>query len=94
MSCLHPKIISERGLININMLASKEVKNLHISDRKDDYVLRYANDEAENSNLNLIVRHQKIPKGQRRYWKTIYDFTVSVGGGNLDELIEKKYRSN
>ncbi len=42
---------SERGLININMLASKEVKNLHISDRKDDYILRYANDEAKNSNL-------------------------------------------
>ncbi|MEN9433163.1 MAG: hypothetical protein RLZZ422_752 [Pseudomonadota bacterium] len=94
MSHIHPEIISNRGSINLNVLATKQAKSLDISDRQDEYVLNYDEEEIKNSHLLLTVRRHRIPKGQRRYWKTAYDFAVSVGGGSLDELMKKKYALN
>jgi very-short-patch-repair endonuclease len=93
ISRIHPELISERGHKNLSMLASEEVKKLPISINREKYIVDYES-ESKKSNLHLMTRQQTIPNGERRYWKTVYDFVVSVGGGNIDELMKQKYELN
>jgi very-short-patch-repair endonuclease len=86
LSRLEPGIASKRGEINLNALASYEVKELSLNQDHDLYHLYYKDEEQEGA-LLLEIRRQRIPVGQRRFWQSAYRHAVSVGGGDLDEVI-------
>lgn len=86
LSRLEPGIASTRGEINLSTLASQEAKAASLTQDNELYRLNYR-EEGESGSLRLEVRRQRIPLGQRRFWQTAYQYALSVGGGNLDEII-------
>ena len=89
-----PEIFSERGLINLERLASDEVRSYKL--RKDDtmVMIEYRPQSEGIPPFYIFVerRSREIPHGQRAFWKHVFDWARKRGGGNLDQLI-KEYRS-
>jgi len=83
---LEPGLCSERGEINLRTLASSEARKLFLTKDEDLYHVHYTQDEKEGS-LFLETRRLRIPQGQRRFWQSAYKHALSVGGGNLDDVI-------
>lgn len=88
---LEPTLFSERGFKNLNLLSSSEIQNFAKSHAQDIYSVTW---EAEESlcAIRIETRRRIIPNGQRRFWNVAYQFAVSVGGGPLDDVINK-YRN-
>lgn len=84
---LETGLFSSRGTTNLRALASQEARSQAPSKESDIYRVRYA--ELENGFLQMEARRVAIPKGQRRFWQTAYQFAESIGGGNLDAVMER-----
>lgn len=88
----NPEIFSQRGLLNLQALASDAVRTNSEEYSKCVAFIRYQEDENQ-APIDIIVRKLFIDKnGWRRFLQTAYDFAVSVGGGKLDNVISK-YRA-
>lgn len=89
---LEPGLFGPRAIANLKALASPEVQGVHKSHDRDNYFFQYRNGEDVGS-FRLETRRRIVPAGQRRFWQAAYRYTLSVGGGKLDEVIAS-YRKN
>ena len=88
MSCLDPKIMSERGIRNLELLATPKAKSSRPGEHAlDIHSFRYHSDDDEQGSLRMEVRRRFVPLGQRRFWRAAYAYAQSIGGGDLDEVI-------
>jgi hypothetical protein len=88
----NPELFSQRGLLNLQTLASDAVRRNSEEYSKCFAFIRYLEDENQVP-IDMIVRKLYIDeKGGRRFLETAYNFACSVGGGSLDEVIAK-YRA-
>lgn len=92
LSRLELGVFSKRGEVNLTLLASNEAKKLYLSKKEDLHGIHYEN-EWETGSLRIETRRSHIPEGQRRFWKKAYEFALSIGGGNIDEVIDS-YRQS
>jgi hypothetical protein len=88
---LEPGAFSERAVSNLKVLASPEIQRYSKSHEQDHYQFQYRNG-SDTGSFNLEVRRRIVPQGTRRFWQAAYRYAVSVGGGQLDEVIGQ-YRS-
>lgn len=88
-----PELFSQRGMININLLALEEVKYfLEGADPyKENFLIQYKQ-ASPDAGLPYYIRikrlYQHIPEGYFPFHRDCYEFATSVGG-NLDEVIAK-----
>lgn len=87
ISQLEPSITSERGEINLHILASYEMKKISIDRAKDYYNVLYKESSIQMDSLRLETRRRFFPKNERRFWHDAYRYAVSIGGGSLDDVM-------
>lgn len=88
-----PHIFSERGLINLGHLASKEALSHSLNAYSTIIRVAYISDPPQSVHHIIIERrHKNIPKGKRQFWQASYKFALEHGGGQLDNIISN-YRS-
>lgn len=92
MSRLDPSLFSDRGLINLNTLAPRTLRDAEIA--QDASIIDFSEqNDGELARLWLYVRRSCVPNGERRFWQTAYKHALSVGGGKLDQVIQS-YQSS
>jgi hypothetical protein len=91
MAVLEPRFFSSRATKNLEVLASSEIQELPKSHCEDLYHFKYRN-EAGLGFFRVETRRRAVPTGQRRFWQSAYRFAQSIGGGTLDDVMEK-YRA-
>jgi len=89
ISTLESEVMSERGVLHLDSLATSEAKSLEFSRKCDLYSIYYPRNEDDDiePSLKLEKREIFIPKGERRFWQAAYKFACSIGGGRLDDVI-------
>lgn len=91
LSSLEPAIFDARALPRFKAIASPQLLEMKLEVSVDNYITSF--DRAYDKGfIHVEARRQIIPKGQRRFWKTAYNFALKVGGGQLDDVIAL-YRS-
>lgn len=86
LSNLEPELFDARALPRFKALASPQVLSMNLDRGLDNFITTF--DRAYDKGfIHVEARRQDIPKGQRRFWKTAYDYALKVGGGQLDEVI-------
>lgn len=87
-------IFSKRGIVNLEILATKEAR-AHEPQQGDTIVMIEYWQESKGIDplfISIMRNSKKIPHGQRAFWCSMYEFAKKCGDGNLDELI-RKYKS-
>ena len=92
MAILEPCLFSTRAIENLKVLASAEIQEISKDHCNDFYYFKH-NNEVDAGFFKVEVRRRIVPNGQRRFWQSAYRFAKLLGGGNLDEIIEK-YRAD
>lgn len=88
MSRHDPTLMSERGITNLDLLATPEAKSFQSGERAVDiHSFHYHSVDDEQGSLRMEVRRTSVPLGQRRFWQAAYAYAKSIGGGDLDEVI-------
>jgi hypothetical protein len=93
----NPELFSQRGIVNLERLASPEAKSGLMEVPRSIAIITYKNDENdwdENGPVHLCMerRHLESPRGKRQFWEAAYRFATEIGGGKLDDVISK-YRA-
>ncbi|TGU70716.1 hypothetical protein E4633_17105 [Geomonas terrae] len=89
-----PELFSQRGLLNLEVLASDAVRTSSEEYTKCVAFIRYQDDDYQVP-IDITVRKLFIDiNGGRRFLETAYDFACSIGGGNLDYVIGKYQARN
>lgn len=87
---LEPSFFSERMLTGLKDLVSDEVLMRSPIHKESMHVIHYKNGQLIE-NLIIEVRRTDISEDFRWYWRSLYEYGLSVGGGSLDDVI-KSYR--
>lgn len=90
MAQLDPMLFSERGLENISLPGSENVRE-YDGEEKDHITITYPELSDGPDPLFLVIerRYRNYPKHERRYWDQVYKFARKEGGGNLDALMAR-----
>ncbi|MBO1897593.1 hypothetical protein HNW13_017795 [Shewanella sp. BF02_Schw] len=83
---LEPSFFSERRLHGLVDLASDEVLRRSPIHKESMHVIRYQNGPDIES-LIIEVRRTAISKDFRWFWRSLYEYGLSVGGGHLDDVM-------
>ncbi len=88
-----PQIFSDRARHNLNRLASQRTRDFDTSDDPCTAIISYP-DESKNPAsplyIRLFRRSRVNPPGvMRQFWQAAFRFARSVGGGNLDDVIQQ-----
>jgi len=91
-----PQIYSDRAKHILNRLASQRSREFDASDDRCTAIISYP-DESKNPAsplyIRLFRRSRVNPRGViRQFWQAAFRFAQSVGGGNLDDVIQQ-YRN-
>jgi very-short-patch-repair endonuclease len=94
-----PQLFSERGRINLGLLARPVVEQEGYQQESIMFIAYPENAEERDWEEEEGNRRKGIPQGfnVRRtsnnahsiFWREIYEFAVTMGGGNLDMIITK-----
>lgn len=89
----NPELFSQRGLLNLESLASDAVRSESEEYTKSVVFIRYHEDENQ-APLDVVVRRRFLHSdpNRRQFMQTAYNFACSVGGGNLDDVMSQ-YRA-
>jgi hypothetical protein len=87
LSRLEPGLMSARGSTNLNTLVSIDAKVFPATRDEDRIRIRYQ--EPEEGSLLIEVRRFHVPEGQRRFWQAAFRFAKSVGGGQLETVMQR-----
>jgi len=88
MSRIDPGLFSERGIVNLERLASDSARAYNFSQGTSVVLLSYPReDQTDPQHIFLERRTRHIPPGRREFWVRLYDFATERGGGDLDALI-------
>ena len=84
-----PEIFSQRGLVNLQTLATDEARyKLYRND--EIAVVEYPRTAKGIHKISILCRSCEIPPGRARvFWKGVFDYAREQGGGDLDELRRK-----
>lgn len=92
-----PQIYSERGTHHLNRLASSRARNFDPSDDPCAAVISYPDESKNPANplhIRLLRRTGVNPPGVlRQFWQAAFRFAQSIGGGNLNDIIQQYRRS-
>lgn len=88
MAVLEPCLFSSRATENLKVLASSEIQSLPKSHCEEHYHFKYRN-EVDVGGVRVEARRRVVPTGQRRFWQSAYRFAESIGGGTLDDVMER-----
>jgi hypothetical protein len=81
----HPYLFSDRGIVNLNNLASKEAKN-HIWRKTPSFLSLVYMHENETLNENDVVMIDIRSQLDTRLWN-YFKWALDQGGGKLEELM-------
>lgn len=89
----NPELFSQRGLLNLETLASDAVRSDSEEYSKSVAFIRYQEEESQVP-IDVIIRRRFLhgDNSKRQFLETAYSFALSVGGGNLDDVISQ-YRA-
>jgi hypothetical protein len=83
----HPYLFSDRGLINLEVLASEESKEQNWRRAPSLLSVIYCDEDGYiNENDSIMIFYKSIY--QPGLWKKYFDWAQSVGGGQLDIVID------
>lgn len=88
LGSLEAGLFDSRAMAKLRTIASDEVIKSQFVKTDDLHSVRFV---EEQGFLMIESRRKVVPLGQRRFWKTAYEYAVSLGGGPLDEIM-KSYR--
>jgi len=93
----NPELFSMRGLLNLETLASDEVKAAEMEVPRSIAIVTYKTEylaglRNEPVHLRMERRHLQSPRGKRQFWEAAFRFASEIGGGNLDDVIAQ-YRA-
>lgn len=88
IALLEPFLFSSRATENLKVLASSEIQSLPKSHYEELHHFKYRN-EVEVGGVRVEARRRVVPTGQRRFWQSAYRFAESIGGGTLDDVMER-----
>jgi hypothetical protein len=86
LSVLEPQLFKERATVDLDVLASPEVKQLQKNRGRDHYFFEYRNGDDKGL-FRLEARRRKVPDGERRFWQAAYRYAQEIGGGRLNDDI-------
>ncbi|WP_109123598.1 hypothetical protein [Dyella sp. C11] len=88
LACFEPDLFDPRAQANLGVIARQEVIEFGHDRELDRWHVHYVGDDGfvEGSFL-MEARRRMIPSRQRRFWSVAYQYAVSVGGGQLDDVI-------
>jgi len=90
-----PEIFSQRGKINLEILASKETKSWPINKSDTSVMITFYRQSRGNNNpLYIFIERRllEMPAGQRSFWKALFKYAEERGSGNLDKIIEQYWK--
>lgn len=89
----NPELFSQRGLLNLETLASEAVRSDSEEYSKSVAFIRYKEDEKQ-APIDVIIRKRFLHSShnKRQFLETAYNFALSVGGGKLDDVMSQ-YRA-
>ncbi len=85
-----PEIFSERGLVNLEALASAEARRENYASDLELGLIGF--EYPTHGGLLVFRRSIQFDVGERYLCKEIFDFVMARGGGNLDSLMEQYYK--
>lgn len=88
LASLEPVMFESRAIAKLRTIASDEALQRQFLQTEDLHTVRYPHEQVF---LMIEGRSNIIPSGQRRFWRTAYEYAASLKGGPLDEVI-KSYR--
>lgn len=94
VSLWNPELFDSRSIINLEILASDEAKNLKVEIPKSIVLINYTEEEQDSyyssrppQYLCMERRHIQSPTNRRQFWEAAYAFALEIGGGKLGEVI-------
>lgn len=93
ISKLDPWLFSDRGLANLDRLASDEARSFEYDHDPNILMIAYEGPSLEPLFITIERRSSLNPEGKRLYWQTAYEYAKSEGGGDLDALLAKRMAS-
>jgi hypothetical protein len=87
------ELFSQRGLLNLQTLASDEAKN-GIEEAPKSIAMVFYRDEEKSSQVEICIERRSLNSGsyKRQFWEAAYRFACEVGGGKLEEVMTQ-YRA-
>jgi hypothetical protein len=93
LSKLEPWLFSDRGLANLERLASKEARAFDYSDDPSVLLISYAGSSPEPQYILVERRSVMNREGTRQYWRSVFEYAQTEGGGDLDAMIARRKAS-
>jgi hypothetical protein len=93
LSLWSPWLFDDRQKYNLCRIATEEVTKRDIKPEDTIFSVNYV--DIENEQLNqfyLEKRHKYIPTDRCQFWESAFNYALSLGGGNLDEVMAQ-YRT-
>ncbi|KGG83748.1 hypothetical protein [Comamonas thiooxydans] len=89
LCCMEPSVFASRAPHNLKVLSSNEVCESMQDLHREFYSFRYCHDSEGSGDFHAVARRRDLPGDQRYFWQAAYRFAVSVGGGSLDEVVQR-----
>jgi hypothetical protein len=90
LSKLEPWLFSDRGLANLERLASDEARAFDYSDDPSVLLISYAGSSPEPQYILVERRSVMNREGTRQYWRSVFEYAQTEGGGDLDAMIARR----
>lgn len=85
---LEPTVYDACAPRNLHVLSSEEVRESTQNLHREFYSFRYR-DNVIPVDFSAVARRRDLPLEQRNFWQTAFYFAASIGGGSLDEVIQR-----
>lgn len=86
---MEPSVFVARAPRNLQVLSSEEVREMTQDLHREFYSFGYPRDGEISGDFRAVARRRDLPGDQRHFWQAAYRFAASVGGGPLDEVVQR-----
>lgn len=85
---MEPSVFDPWAPRNLHVLSSDEVRENARDPHREFYAFGYRDREIAGD-FTAIARRQDLPASRRSFWQAAYRFAVRIGGGPLDEVMQR-----
>lgn len=86
---MEPTVFACNAPRNLQVLSSEEVRKSMQDLHREFYSFGSPRDSESFCNFHAFARRRDSPGDRRYFWQTAYRFAASVGGGPLDEVMQR-----
>lgn len=85
---MEPSVFDPCAPRKLQVLSSEEVRESTQDLHREFYSFGYRDSEI-SGDFSAVARRRDLPGDRRNFWQAAYRFAASVGGGSLDEVVQR-----